>query len=118
MSEVKKNKDRVERRKLRVRSALRKLCSNNKIRISVFRSLNYISAQAINDQKAITVAYVSSKDTEKNNKVKMSYDAGILLGNKLLQLGYNEIVFDRGAYLYHGRVKAFSDGIRAVGIKF
>lgn len=119
MSEIRKNKNRVIRRKFRVRKALRRLYSNDKVRVSVFRSLNYISAQVIDDKKAVTIASISSKNIEEStNKSEMSYRAGVLLGNKILELGYKEILFDRGAYLYHGRVKKFADGIRNTGINF
>ncbi len=122
MSIFSKIKKQFERRKQRIRKNLRKNHNNDKIRVSVYRSLNYTVGQAVDDNLNKTLFSVSSKivnNAEKNqNKTDQAYQAGVLLGNKLLENKYLEIVFDRGGYLYHGRVKAFADGIRAAGIIF
>jgi large subunit ribosomal protein L18 len=102
-----------------VRKALRKLCTNHKLRVSVFRSLKYVSAQAIDDVNALTLASISSKNIlTSGDKSETSYQAGVLLGQKILELGHKEILFDRGQCLYHGRIKKFADGIRSTGISF
>jgi large subunit ribosomal protein L18 len=121
MSILSKVKKQFERRKMRVRKGLRKNHNNDKIRVSVHRSLNYTVGQAINDIENKTLFSVTTKiivNAEKKNKTEKAYEAGVLLGSKLLDQKYSEIVFDRGAYLYHGRVKAFAEGIRAAGVVF
>ncbi len=121
MSILSKIQSQFERRKMRVRKNLRKNNNNNKIRVSVHRSLNYTVGQAVNDIENKTLFSVSTKiivNAEKQNKTDKAYQAGLLLGQKLLDQKYSEIIFDRGAYLYHGRVKAFADGIRAAGVIF
>lgn len=122
MSVISKLKKQCSRRKLRVRKNLRMFHNNNKVRVSVFRSLKYTSAQVIDDSNQVTVLSCSTKalgsHEQKMNKVDAAYQVGLLLGKKLLDKQYSEIVFDRGVYLYSGRVKSFADGIRAAGIKF
>jgi large subunit ribosomal protein L18 len=122
MSILSKIKKQRERRKLRVRSKLRQFHNNTKIRVSVCRSLKYITGQVIDDSLQKTIFSISSRtlvsDAIKISKIDQAYQAGILVGQKLLENNKNEIVFDRGSYLYHGRVKAFADGIRSVGIAF
>lgn len=121
MSIIKRKKRQVLRRKMRVRKNIRQAYDNSKIRVSVFRSLCHIYGQAIDYLTGNTILSASTKDIiindeAKKNKTALSYDAGVILGKRLLDSGYTEIVFDRGSYLYHGRVKAFSDGIRASGV--
>jgi large subunit ribosomal protein L18 len=121
MSILSKIKKQFQRRKMRVRKQLRQNHNNDKIRVSIFRSLNYTVGQVINDIENKTLFSVSTKNIEnklQNNKTDQAYQAGILLGNKLLDQKYTEIIFDRGAYLYHGRVKSFAEGIRATGVIF
>jgi large subunit ribosomal protein L18 len=120
MSILSKIKKQFERRKMRVRKNLRKNHNNEKIRVSVHRSLNYTVGQAINDLENKTLFSVSTKviTLAEKNKTEKAYEAGVLLGNKLLDQNHSEIIFDRGGYLYHGRVKAFAEGIRAAGVIF
>ena len=121
MSILSKVKKQFERRKMRVRKSLRKNHNNDKIRVSIYRSLNYTVGQAINDIENKTLFSVNTKiisNIEKQNKTDQAYQAGVVLGKKLLDQKYSEIIFDRGAYLYHGRVKAFAEGIRAAGVTF
>ncbi len=124
MSVISKIKDQYRRRVLRVRKNLRKAHDNDKLRVSVYRSLNYTSAQVVDDVRGKTLFSVTTKNIagtvgqEKKNKTELAYQAGILLGAKLLENDHKDIIFDRGAYLYHGRVKALADGIRAAGIIF
>jgi large subunit ribosomal protein L18 len=92
-------------------------------RLAVFRSLNNISAQIINDEVGQTlVAYSSiSKgvDIDKTKKkTEQSFEIGKKLGELAIQKGIKKVCFDRGGYLYHGRVKALADGARKAGLKF
>lgn len=91
-------------------------------RLSVFRSNNEIYAQLIDDSKGETLASASSKDkdivAQKGNKTEKSKLVGAAIAKKANELGLKEVVFDRGGYLYHGRVKAIAEGAREGGLKF
>ena len=94
-------------------------------RVSVFRSAKHIYAQAIDDVSGATLVSLSSLDKEvkvKINGLNANNEAagmiGKAFGEKLSDKGLKEIVFDRNGYLYHGRVKSLADGIREAGIKF
>ena len=91
-------------------------------RFSVFRSNTYIYAQLIDDAKGITL--LAADDMERKaknkelNKEKSAYRLGEVLAKKALEKGINSVVFDRGGYKYHGRVKSLADGARAGGLNF
>ena len=91
-------------------------------RLSVFRSNKQIYAQLIDDISSTTVAAVSSRDTGVEvagmNKIQQAEAVGKALGEKAVAAGVSEVVFDRGGYLYHGRVKSLADGARNAGLKF
>ena len=112
-----------DRRKQRARAALRK-SGKGKLRITVFRSNKHIFAQLIDDAKALTLAAASTKDKEFDKKAKTSTSeaaakVGELLGQRAKDVvGKSGIYFDRGGYLFHGRVKALADGARKAGLKF
>lgn len=90
-------------------------------RISVFRSNKYITAQIIDDQKGVTLLQISEKDIDAKEKLNKTQKATIL-GQKLALLAkeknIKKVVFDRGGYKYHGRVKAMSVGLRLEGLDF
>ena len=97
--------------------------TNEKPRLRVFRSNRHIFVQVIDDQKQMTLACASSvdkgfSDGETGNKCDQAKKVGELIAQKALAAGINEVVFDRGGNLYHGRVKALSDGAREGGLKF
>lgn len=96
--------------------------TSGKPRLSVFRSNSEIYAQLIDDVSGSTLASASSKDksivAQKGNKTEKSKLVGSALAAKANELGLKEVVFDRGGYLYHGRVKAVADGAREGGLKF
>ena len=118
MSIEKKIKNRSNRRLLRVRKSLRLSCKNDKVRVSCFRSLNNFYAQAITSDNKTTVASVSSLNKKiVGDKKAVSYEIGKILAVDLKQKGIDSIVFDRGSYLYHGRVASFAQGLRDGGIK-
>ena len=91
-------------------------------RLSVFRSNNDIYVQIIDDTKGETIASASSKDkdiaAQKGTKIEKSKLVGAAIAKKASGLGFKTIVFDRGGYLYHGRVKAVADGAREGGLQF
>lgn len=112
-----------ERRKARVRSAL-KASANGKLRLSVFRSGKHIYAQIIDDVKGFTIASASTLDKEIRSQIKKSSTVeaagfiGKLVAERAVKNGVSEVVFDRGGYAYHGRVKALADAAREAGLKF
>lgn len=93
-----------------------------KPRLSVFRSNADIYLQLIDDTNGQTLAAASTRDkdiqAQKGNKVEKSKMAGAAIARKAVDLGITNIVFDRGGYLYHGRVKSVADGAREGGLKF
>lgn len=109
-------------RRLKVKMRVRKHVSGTatRPRLSVFRSNKQIYGQLIDDETQSTMLSVSSAAVsgEADNKVGLSYKAGKLIAEKAIANGINEVVFDRGGYLYHGRVKSFAEGAREGGLKF
>ena len=93
-----------------------------KPRLSVFRSNSDIYAQLINDDNGTTLASASSKDkdilAQKVNKTEKSKLVGSAIARKAAELGLTTVVFDRGGYIYHGRVKAVAEGAREGGLQF
>jgi len=91
-------------------------------RLSVFRSNNEIYVQLIDDSKGQTLASASSKDKEiaaqKVNKTEKGKLVGAAIARKATEIGLKEVVFDRGGYLFHGRVKALAEGAREGGLQF
>ena len=116
-------KARTNRRKATVRRAI-KDAATGRARLTVFRSSKHIYAQVIDDQKSATVAAASSleKDMRGSLKTGANIDAakavGKLVAERAKQKGITEVVFDRGSYLYHGRIKALADAAREGGLKF
>jgi large subunit ribosomal protein L18 len=116
-------KDRTERRKATVRRSV-KLAAGGRARLSVFRSSKHIYAQVIDDVKGATLAAASSleKDMRGSLKTGANVDAakavGKLVAQRAIEKGVKDVVFDRGGYLYHGRVKALADAARESGLKF
>ncbi len=99
--------------------------SEERPRVSVFRSAKHIYGQVVDDVKAVTLLSVSSLEKEVKEQIKgysgnkeAAQLAGKILGEKLKAKGHETIVFDRNGYLFHGRIKSFADGIREAGIKF
>ena len=118
-----KLKDRTERRQGRVRGVLRRAARERK-RLSVFRSSKHIYAQVIDDDRGITLVSASSieKATRESLKTGASVDAakavGKLIAQRAQEKGVKDVVFDRGGYIYHGRVKALADAAREAGLNF
>ena len=116
-------KDTFERRQQRTRTRLRKL-ANGRPRLSVFRSSQHIYAQIIDDVSGRTVAAASTIDKELKGTLKTGADVdaakavGLLVAKRAKEAGIDTVVFDRGGYLYHGRVKALAEGAREGGLEF
>lgn len=111
-------------RRQRIRFGIRGKISGvaTKPRLSVFRSNTDIYVQLIDDVNGVTIASASSKDKEiaaqKTSKGEKSKLVGTAIARKATELGVKEVVFDRGGYLYHGRVKSLADGAREGGLQF
>jgi large subunit ribosomal protein L18 len=118
-----KDNEVADRRRARVRRSLRKH-AYGKPRLSVFRSSKQIYCQVIDDGSGRTLAAASS--LEKGNRESLKTGAtveaakviGKLVAERAMQAGVTEVVFDRGSYMYHGRVKALADGAREGGLQF
>jgi large subunit ribosomal protein L18 len=118
-----KTKELFERRKARVRTSIRKNAIGRP-RLSVFRSGLHIYVQIIDDVNGSTLAAASTIDKELKGKLKTgaNIDAakavGKLIAERAVSKGIKEVVFDRGGYIYHGRVKALADAAREGGLAF
>lgn len=116
--------DRVERRKKRVRSSFVLSTRKGIPRLSVYRSNMHIYAQLIDDSKGITIKSVSTLNESVRTKVSRfgnknaAEEVGRQLARDLFGLGIKKVIFDRGPYLYHGRVKSLAEGARAEGLIF
>ena len=124
-SKMKKNRQlQRARRHLRVRSKV--VGTAERPRLVVFRSLRNIEGQLVDDAAGATILGLSTLGSEvkgapvegKNRKIEQAFAAGKLLAEKAREKGVEAVVFDRGGYRYHGRVKAFADGAREGGLKF
>jgi large subunit ribosomal protein L18 len=111
------------RRDKRVRMQLRR-AANGRPRLSVFRSSKHIYAQIIDDAKGVTLASASSLEKPMREGAKTGADVdaakavGKLVAERAVKNGVKEVIFDRGGYLYHGRVKALADAAREGGLSF
>lgn len=116
MGEKTREQGRI-RRHARVREKVRG--SSARPRLAVYRSLTQIYAQLIDDDAGRTLLAASSLETkaEKRKKSEQAKAVGAALGDRAKKAGIAEVVFDRGGYRYHGRVKALADGVRAAGVK-
>ena len=112
-----------ERRIFRVRAAVR-ASAHGRVRLSIFRSSKHIYAQVIDDSAGKTLAAASSRDKDLKEKLKTGGDVtaatevGKLVAQRAVSAGVKDVVFDRGRYLFHGRVKALADGAREGGLNF
>ena len=109
-------------RRQRIRFRIRKTISGTAAnpRLSVFRSNKEIYAQLIDDVNGVTLLAASSREKEigKGTNVEVATAVGKLVGEKALKAGIDVVTFDRGGYLYHGRIKSLAEGARAAGLKF
>ncbi len=109
-------------RRKRIHHRIRKKMEGNpnRPRLSVYRSNKQIYCQLIDDTSGTTLAAASSTDeaVAGGNKSELATKVGELIGSRAQDLNISEVVFDRGGYLFHGRVKALADGARSKGLKF
>jgi large subunit ribosomal protein L18 len=114
-------KDRTLRRKASVRRTVKAAASGRK-RLSVHRSGKHIYAQVIDDVKGLTLASASSLEKDMRAKSGANVDAakavGMLVARRAVEKGVKDVVFDRGGYRYHGRIKALGDAAREGGLNF
>lgn len=117
------NKSGFDRRKERVRRSL-KVKATGRPRLCVFRSGKNIHAQVIDDVQGHTIAAASSlekdfrSDNPNGSTTAAATAVGKLVGERAVAKGVAEVVFDRGGYIYHGRVRSLADGAREAGLKF
>jgi len=113
--------DRTARRRTSVRRKI-KLAASGRARLSVFRSSKHIYAQLIDDNKGVTLAAASTLEKSLRDGKGADVDAakavGKLIAERARETGIKDVVFDRGAYLYHGRIKALADAAREGGLNF
>jgi large subunit ribosomal protein L18 len=118
-----KDNDAVARRKARVRRSLRAR-AYGKPRLTIFRSSKQIYAQIIDDEKGATLVAASSLEKAQREALKTGADVdaaktiGKLIAERATAAGITKVVFDRGSYMYHGRVKALAEGAREGGLDF
>ena len=117
--------ERARIARLRRHKRIRKSVSGNseRPRLSIFRSLNHIYAQIIDDSISSTIVSASSLEREfkregHRGNVLTAREIGKLIAERAIEKGIRMVVFDRGGYLYHGRVKAFADSAREAGLQF
>jgi len=111
--------DRRQRIKFRIRKIVTGTAA--KPRLSVFRSNKEIYAQLIDDVNGVTLLAASSREKEvgtKGTNVEIATAVGKLVAEKALKAGIETVTFDRGGYLYHGRIQSLAEGARAAGLKF
>lgn len=120
----------AKRRNYRTRNKIRRInldqvgVRQNRPRLSVFRSGRQMYAQVIDDVKGVTLAAASTLDADLKEKLKTgatkdaAQEVGKLVAERAKKAGVSAVVFDRGRYLYHGRVKALAEGARAGGLEF
>lgn len=117
MASHKKFQKRKERRACRVKAQL-KQAGGTRVRVSVFRSLRHMYAQVIDDTAGVTLASCSSLELENltGDKKAIAQAVGLELAKRAKDKGIVAAIFDRGSFLYHGRVKALAEGLRAGGL--
>jgi len=112
--------DRTARRTARVRHTLKRVAYGRPL--SVFRSSKHIYAQIIDDAKGVTVVSASSREKDARSKTGANVEAAKAVGKRVAERavakGVKEVQFDRGGYLFHGRIKALADAARESGLKF
>ena len=109
----------TERRARRIRTRLKKLGAGRP-RLSVFRSAKNIYAQVIDDARGVTLAHASTLEEkgQKGADKDAAARVGALIAKRALDKGVTQVVFDRGGYIYHGRIKALADAAREAGLTF
>ena len=104
--------------RLKRRTRGRVLGTSKRPRLSVFRSAKHVFAQIVDDEKGITLAAVADTGLSGENKTARAKEAGKELASKALKKKIKKVIFDRGGYAYHGRLKALAEGAREGGLEF
>lgn len=112
--QIKKSKRLKSHRKIRMKIVGTANCP----RLSVFRSAKYIYAQLINDEKLKVLVSVSDLKIKKGTKTDRAMEVGKLIAKEAIKNKIEKVVFDRGGFVFHGRVKAVAEGAREGGLKF
>jgi large subunit ribosomal protein L18 len=114
-----KNRDEI-RRRIHTRIREKVAGTAERPRLNVYRSLNHIYAQVIDDTKGATVVSASSKAAKlkTGGNIAAAKEVGKLVAERAKEKGITKVVFDRGGYLYHGRIKALADAAREAGLEF
>jgi large subunit ribosomal protein L18 len=116
---IKRQDRKVNRSKRHRRVRVHVTGTAERPRLAVFRSLNHVYAQLIDDGASHTVAAASTVDLKaKGNGVAQAQEVGKAIAAKAKAAGVNQVVFDRGGFLYHGRIKALADAAREAGLEF
>jgi large subunit ribosomal protein L18 len=104
----------------RIHSRIRRKLSGSseRPRLNVYRSLNHIYAQVIDDATGVTVVSASTIKSKTGGNVAAAKEVGKEIAEKAVEKGIKKVVFDRGGYLYHGRIKALADAAREAGLEF
>ena len=120
MKAIKKRSQVRTKKKLKIRSRLSG--SSERPRLSVYRTAKHIYVQAIDDRCGVTLASAGSTDHDfsdsNGGNIEAAKKVGKIIASRLLDKGVKEAVFDRNAFLYHGRIKALADAVREAGLKF
>jgi large subunit ribosomal protein L18 len=112
------SRDILRRRAQRVRTRLKQV-SAGRLRLTVFRSNKNIYAQVIDDAQGVTLAAASTLEGEQKGSDKdAAARVGKLIAERAIEKGVTDVVFDRGAFIYHGRIKALADAAREAGLNF
>jgi large subunit ribosomal protein L18 len=104
------------RRRLRIRKKVRG--TSERPRLCVFRSAKHIYAQVVDDTRGATIAHASSVTGTSGSKVEAAKQVGSAVAKACMEKGVEQVVFDRGGYQYHGRVRALAESAREAGLKF
>jgi large subunit ribosomal protein L18 len=116
---IKRQDRKVNRSKRHKRVRVHVAGTSQKPRLAVFRSLNHLYAQLIDDAQSRTLAAASTLELKaKGNGVAQAAEVGKAIAAKAKAAGVNAVVFDRGGFLYHGRIKALADAAREAGLEF
>jgi large subunit ribosomal protein L18 len=113
----------VSRQRIHDRIRKKMVGTQERPRLNVYRSLNHIYAQVIDDLQGVTIAAASTAEGKKSDRttggnVASAKTVGKTIAERAKQKGITQVVFDRGGYLYHGRIKALADAAREAGLKF
>ena len=115
---ITENKRNAIRQRIHARIRAKLSGTTERPRLNVYRSLNHIYAQVIDDQKGETLVSASSIKLKTGGNVSAAKEIGKAVAELAVKQGIKKVVFDRGGYLYHGRVKALADAAREAGLEF